>query len=47
MIILAKLTLFTLWIVTFVITCLVMGIVFPFVTLFDNLENVFAGSSVQ
>ena len=47
MIILAKLTLFTLWIVTFVITCLVMGIVFPFITLFDNIENVFASSSVQ
>jgi hypothetical protein len=46
MIILAKLTLFILWLAAFCITCLVMGIVFPLITIFEKLQTAFEDGSV-
>lgn len=46
MIVLAKLTLFILWLTAFFITCLVMGIVFPLITIFERLQTMFEDGSV-
>ncbi|MET7257064.1 hypothetical protein [Dyadobacter fermentans] len=38
MIVIAKLTLFIVWLMAFVITCLVAGITFPVIVLFDKFQ---------
>jgi len=43
MIVLTKLTLFVVWIVAFAMTCLVMGLVFPFMLIYDKLKTVVDG----
>lgn len=46
MIVLAKLTLFILWLAAFCITCLVMGIAFPLITIFERLQSMSKDPSV-
>jgi hypothetical protein len=46
MIVLAKLTLFILWLAAFCITCLVMGIAFPLITIFEKIQTMFEDPSV-
>jgi hypothetical protein len=46
MIVLAKLTLFMLWLAAFFITCLIMGIAFPLITIFEKLQTMFENPSV-
>ena len=38
MIVVAKLTLFIVWLMAFIITCLVVGITFPVIVLFDKFQ---------
>lgn len=44
---LTKFALFLLWLVVFVITCVVMGFFFPFLKLAEKAESVFSNSAVQ
>lgn len=46
MVVLAKLTLFLLWLVAFALTCLVMGTVFPLIVIYEKLRTVIDGTSV-
>ncbi|SEJ15335.1 hypothetical protein SAMN05216327_106363 [Dyadobacter sp. SG02] len=41
MIVVAKLSLFIVWLMAFVITCLVLGITFPVIVLFDKFQMLF------
>lgn len=41
MIVVAKLTLFIVWLMAFVVTCLVIGITFPVIVLFDKFQMLF------
>ena len=41
MIVVAKLSLFTVWLMAFVVTCLVIGITFPVIVLFDKSQMLF------
>jgi hypothetical protein len=38
MIVVAKLSLFTIWLMAFVVTCLVLGLTFPFLMLFERFQ---------
>lgn len=38
MIVVAKLTLFIVWLMAFAVTCLVIGITFPVIVLFDKFQ---------
>jgi len=40
MIVLAKFSLFVLWTMTFVVTCLVMALTFPLIMLFDRFQTI-------
>lgn len=46
MIVVAKLSLFTVWLMAFVVTCLVIGITFPVIVLFDKFQMHFKGVSL-
>ena len=41
MIVVAKLTLFIVWLMAFAVTCLVIGITFPVILLFDKFQMPF------
>lgn len=41
MIVIAKLTLFIVWLMAFLVTCLVIGITLPVVVLFDKFQMLF------
>lgn len=41
MIVVAKLSLFIIWLMAFVITCLVIGITFPLIVLVDKSQMLF------
>ncbi|WP_342083551.1 hypothetical protein [Dyadobacter sp. OTU695] len=41
MIVVAKLTLFIIWLMAFLVTCLVLGIAFPVIVLFDKFQMLF------
>jgi len=41
MIVVAKLSLFIVWLMAFVVTCLVIGITFPVIVLFDKSQMLF------
>jgi hypothetical protein len=41
MIVVAKLTLFIIWLMAFIVTCLVVGITFPVIVLFDKSQLLF------
>ncbi|WP_291033821.1 hypothetical protein [Dyadobacter sp. 50-39] len=47
MIVVAKLTLFIIWLMAFVVTCLVIGITFPVIVLFDKFQMHFKGVSLS
>jgi len=47
MIVFAKLSLFLLWLMAFLITCLVMSVTFPFVVLFDRLRTIPKGVALS
>lgn len=38
MIVVAKLSLFIIWLMAFVVTCLVIGVTFPVIVLFDKFQ---------
>lgn len=41
MIVVAKLTLFIVWLMAFAVTCLVIGITFPVIVLFEKFQMLF------
>lgn len=41
MIVVAKLSLFIVWLMAFVVTCLVIGLTFPVLVLFDKFQMLF------
>lgn len=41
MIVVAKLTLFIIWLMAFLVTCLVLGIAFPIIVLCDRFQMFF------
>lgn len=41
MIVVAKLSLFIIWLMAFVVTCLIVGVTFPVIVLFDKFQVLF------